>query len=253
MLRNNKKKKTIVLTAGGTGGHVFPAQAISEILNEDYHLLFITDKRGKQFVKGSLNQIENQVLPTKGFSGSIHNKLYAFSMMIYSLIILTIRFFFKRPDLIIGFGGYPTVPAIIAGYFNRVPIIIHEQNAVIGRANKILAKMACVIALSFKDTIGIPKALNSKIIYTGNPLRKQIVNLMNKSGKRKPGADFRVLIIGGSQGAAIFSKIIPAAISLLPQEIQKRLFVYQQARENLVSDTMKAVLTYAKCNTEAEA
>jgi len=237
-MKKNDKKKYVLLAAGGTGGHVFPAQAIADQLIKDYKISLVTDKRGASFLKNSLAQVEKDILPVIGFTGSIPNKIHAISALIFSFSKLFFKFFLKKPSIVVGFGGYPSAPAIIAAFFHQIPTIIHEQNAVMGKANKFLAKFSDIIALSFKETFNTNGIARYKMIYTGNPIRKQILDISDKIYKKLDKSIFKILVVGGSQGAAIFSDILPKAIKLLDPKIQKILSINQQARQDLLQDTI---------------
>lgn len=229
------QKSKIVITAGGTGGHIFPAQAITEYLHKHYHIQdisLITDKKGIRFLRGIFLKIPRVVLQVVGFSGGLGNMAYAFLCMVYSFITMFFRFFKNRPLLIIGFGGYPSVPVILAGYLHRIPIIIHEQNAVIGRANSLLARFAKYVAVSFPDTKNIQHIEKNKIVFTGNLIRQNFSIKQDQSVRASK--KLQILVIGGSQGSAVLSKAIPLALSKLEGDLQKMIHVKQQIRMDYI-------------------
>ncbi|CAG7595864.1 MAG: undecaprenyldiphospho-muramoylpentapeptide beta-N-acetylglucosaminyltransferase [Candidatus Midichloria sp.] len=237
-MKKNNKLQPIVLAAGGTGGHIFPAQAVAELFINRHKLFLVTDQRGTKFLKGALLKAEKEVLPVKGFTSSINDKTCALTGLIFSFLKLFFKFFLKRPSIVIGFGGYPSVPAIMAAFFHQIPTIIHEQNAVMGKANKFLANFVNVVALSFKNTLNVESVANDKVVYTGNPVRQQIFALSGRPYKKLDKNIFKILVISGSQGAAIFSHAIPQAVKLLDPKIQENLYIYQQARQDLLQKTI---------------
>ncbi|WHQ47038.1 MAG: undecaprenyldiphospho-muramoylpentapeptide beta-N-acetylglucosaminyltransferase [Candidatus Midichloria sp.] len=237
-MRKNNKPKYIVLAAGGTGGHIFPAQAVADFLINNHKLFLVTDQRGTKFLKGALLRAEREILPVKGFTSSINDKAYALTGLIFSFLKLFFMFFFKKPSIVVGFGGYLSVPAIMAAFFHQIPTIIHEQNAVMGKANKFLAKFVNAVALSFKNTLNIDGIANYKMVYTGNPIRQQVFALSDRPYKKLDKNIFKILVVGGSQGTAIFSNTIPQAIKLLNPKIQENLYIYQQTRQDLLQRTV---------------
>jgi len=147
---------------------------------------------------------------------------------------------FHRPRAIMGFGGYPSIPAVLAGRVLGIPTALHEQNAILGRANRLLGRFVKHIAVSFRDT-KFTEQFRSKVSYTGNPVRQSMITLRDSSYQpsnlKKP---FFLLIIGGSQGAGVFSTIIPQALRQLPQELRCRLVVWQQCRPEFLEMTKGA-------------
>ena len=222
----------IVLAAGGTGGHVFPAQAVAmELEARGRRLVLITDRRGVGF-GGALANIESHHISagTPLARGPIARGLGIVKLL---LGVREARRLLRRlePAAVIGFGGYPSVPTMIAASRTRVATAIHEQNAVLGRANRLLASRVLRIATSFEQTSGIASADRSKIAMTGNPVRASIAELAT-SAYPIPEHDgpLRLLIIGGSQGARVFAELVPAALTLLPPQIRTRLSVVHQCR-----------------------
>ncbi|MDF3033538.1 MAG: murG [Alphaproteobacteria bacterium] len=233
--------KTIILSSGGTGGHVFPALSLAtELHAHGYHVVIMTDHRGQAFQQaaGVMKVIS---LPVWRGGG------YARLGSILLFIGLTVSFFVAlghmlrfRPLAVVGFGGYPSLPAVLAGKVMCLPTALHEQNAVLGRANRLLARIVKRIAVSYQ-TVKFTEAFQDKVILTGNPVRKSIIAVRG-APYQSPGPEepFRVLIIGGSQGARIFSSVIPKALCELPQELRQRLVVDQQCRKELLDITTEA-------------
>ena len=208
----------VFLVAGGSGGHLFPALSVFEQL-KDYDTLILTDKRTEKYLK------KLDMKYKKIFTARLEINIFLiFNLLKLFLSILdNIGIILKRkPDIIIGFGGYTSIPTIIAAKILNKKIIIHEQNAVMGKTNRILSKLADIVAITFPRTKFAPK----NAIYTGIPLRKKkkISNL--KTNKK------RIFIVGGSQGAKIFSEIIPELLKNFDKSLLKKLIIVQQARDD---------------------
>lgn len=249
--QSQENQDTIFLVAGGTGGHIFPAEALSEELSKrGYNPILITDERFTKYI-GKNNKLKYEILPVKQVSGTITKKLSGlfsiFTCYIKSLILIKKY----KPKCAIGFGGYPSFPTMLAACGNRkIKTIIHEQNSLLGRANEMLADKIDLIATSFPEVSGIEDDHTHKVRYTGNPVRPAVQALRNL-----PYPDFHensqlnILVTGGSQGASIFSKVIPDAIKLLPPELQQRLHIEQQCRKE---DIKKVNKIYDKLSINAE-
>ena len=224
--------KTIFLCAGGTGGHLFPAEALSaELTVRGWVTHLLTDTRAERFVSGFPND-RTHTIPSATIAGSNPIALLK-SVFALARGTLTARALAKRlkPSIVVGFGGYPSLPPVFGGHLAGVPSLIHEQNAVPGRANRLLARFVTGIAGGFlDDKVG---AFAAKTITTGNPVRPPVIEAA-KSPFIAPKADepFQLLVFGGSQGAQFFSTALPAAIALLPAELRKRLIVTQQVRSD---------------------
>jgi len=222
----------IVLATGGTGGHVFPAQAVAmELEARGRRLVLITDRRGIGF-GGALANIESHHISagTPLARGPIARGL-GFVKLVVGVREARRLLRHLQPVAVIGFGGYPSVPTMIAASRTRVATAIHEQNAVLGRANRLLASRVLRIATSFEQTSGIASADRFKIAMTGNPVRPSIADLAtNAYPIPERDGPLRLLIIGGSQGARVFAELVPAALALLPPQIRTRLNIVQQCR-----------------------
>ncbi len=230
MMKHNHKK-TIVLTAGGTGGHVYPADALAaELEKRGCEVMLFTDSRGFMNYKGKLAQIPNRKICSGSVVGkSLMTKLVSLlkvglgvSQALYYLLV-------KRPDCVVGFGGYASFPTAIAAIILRIPLIIHEQNAVMSRTNRILAPFASVIAESFANTQKIPNS--AKTVLTGMPIRENIAILHGKD-KKFTGDSLNILVLGGSQGAKVFADVVPEAVKLLPESEQEKIHIWQQCRKD---------------------
>lgn len=240
----------VLLAAGGTGGHVFPAEALAgELMRRGYRLGLVTDKRGKAY-GGALGELETHHILAGGIAGkSIPARiksvceLGAGTWQAWRLIQGL------KPDAVVGFGGYASVPTMMAATMTKAPTAIHEQNALLGRANRLLAGRVDAIATSFENTHGIPEASTSKVRLTGMPVRDNIAAKANAPYPKSEGEGrLGVLILGGSQGATVLSDVVPEALSRLPDAIKARLDITQQCRaEDL--DAVKAA--YKKSGVRA--
>ena len=234
-INSNTKQQTILIAAGGTGGHLFPAEALSiELIKRGYKILFATDKRGEVFFnKSSLKDNDNvnmQLLPSATLGRGILGKISA--LLKIALGVSKSIFLLKKHKvaLAIGFGGYPSFPPIFATQLIKTPTIIHEQNAIIGKANATLATKAVAIALTVVNTKGTDK-FKEKSISVGNPVRANILTkkqtpplALDDDGKLK------IFVMGGSQGAKIFGDVIPKALELLPENLKQRIELTMQVR-----------------------
>lgn len=222
----------IVIAAGGTGGHLFPAEALAaELLARGRPIVLMTDARSGALSSPLFADNPNYVLRGAGIAG--RGKLRA-AMALVSLGLgaMQARGLLKklRPDAIVGFGGYPCLPPILAARSlrRRPAIILHEQNAVLGRANRGIAAKADRLALSSEATTRIPAGTRKTL--TGNPVRPAIIALAGQGYQPAYDGAFRLLVLGGSLGASVFSDIVPPALAALPMAQRARLSVVQQCR-----------------------
>lgn len=233
------EKTRIVLTAGGTGGHVFPAEALAEeLVQREVDVCFITDRRGNSF-SGKLPNAKEYRIFAGAYAGKpVLKKLFAMFLMglgvLQSLIILKKI----KPAAVVGFGGYAAFPASFAAGLLKIPLILHEQNSVLGGANRVLARKASLIATTFPNVERIPAGIPSA--HTGVPVRPQILALRDKPYQPSSEGRFNLLIFGGSQGASIFSRVIPEALKAMPENLKKRLNVTQQCRAADLPEVRKA-------------
>jgi len=243
--------RKVVLAAGGTGGHMFPAQALArELLSRGIAVVLVTDERGGGFGP-DMPQVETYRIPAGAMAGAgIVKKLR--STLLLGLGYLQAHGHLRRcgADVAVGFGGYPSVPTILAAAHRGLRVVLHEQNSVLGRANRLLASRAGVIATCFGRVDGIGEGDRAKLRVTGNPVREAIAAV----GKRPyavPGeADpLRLLVVGGSQGARVFNEVVPAAVAKLPEALRRRLTVHQQV-PGQASQTVAAV--YDACGVRHE-
>lgn len=240
----------IVLAAGGTGGHVFPAEALARALAaRGYRLALATDARGTGY-RGALAQIETHRLPVSSLSGGMTQRLRGGFDLAVSLLRARRLLRQLRPAAIVGFGGYPSLPTMFAAIQLGLPTAIHEQNAVLGRANRLVARRVAAIATSFPEVTFMPEGVEARTTLTGNPVRPAVLGLRGE-GYELPATDgpLTILVTGGSQGAAIFSRVVPEAIAKLPPAQRARVRVVQQCR---AEDLERARAVYAEAGVAAE-
>jgi UDP-N-acetylglucosamine--N-acetylmuramyl-(pentapeptide) pyrophosphoryl-undecaprenol N-acetylglucosamine transferase len=222
--------KLALLSAGGTGGHLFPAEALAhELIARGWTVHLATDSRAEKFAE-NFPAAKKHVIPSATISGK--NPASVISAMItlwkgYKISRQLIADL--KPAIVAGFGGYTTLPALLAAHRMGVPTLIHEQNAVMGRANALLAKRVTAIAGGFLPQEGA--AFPGKTLLTGNPVRPAVLAAAKKDyAVPTEKGSLSLLIFGGSQGAQYFSQAVPAAIALLDTALRKRLVITQQAR-----------------------
>lgn len=238
----------IALAAGGTGGHVIPAQALAaELSARGHHLVFFTDRRGMRYASLFPEMPVYEVASAPFRSGIVAKVVSALRMVAGTFRALRLIRMLK-PAAVVGFGGYPSVPAGLAAAITGLPLCLHEQNAVFGRSNRLLARFARMLTLSFARTTRVPR--HPSVHVTGNPVRPAIVELA-AGDYEAPDADgeFRLLVIGGSQGATVLSDVVPAAISALPKGSYSRLRIVQQTREE---DLERVTRLYEQLGIAAE-
>jgi UDP-N-acetylglucosamine--N-acetylmuramyl-(pentapeptide) pyrophosphoryl-undecaprenol N-acetylglucosamine transferase len=233
----NKKNKISICT-GGTGGHIFPAQALGDyLLENNYEINVLIDKRGlKQNIhwnpKIKIFEISSLGLHKKNIFFILKMMFFFTIGMLQSLLI----FLKNRPKVLVSFGGYSSIPPVLAAITLRIPIVMHEQNSVLGKAHKLFIKFTKVLAISFKDTICIPKGI--KTIHTGLPIRSIFTN--KQEYPLEDSSKLIILVSGGSQGANILGSNIADTFSLFKEDVQKNLKVYHQCRKELIEETEKS-------------
>jgi UDP-N-acetylglucosamine--N-acetylmuramyl-(pentapeptide) pyrophosphoryl-undecaprenol N-acetylglucosamine transferase len=215
----------IVLSAGGTGGHLFPAQALANILaGRGRDIVVMTDTRFGNYAT-AFPRARIQTVPSAPF-----NAIAAPFKIVAGIAIAFAKLLKLKPAAVIGFGGYPSVPVMLAASLARLPTAIIEQNAVVGRANRLVMNRVKVVAAAFPIARFAP-ADKSKIVLTGNPLRPDVEALWAAPyNMPEAGGPLRLLVFGGSQGARAMSEIVPAALTRLPHNMKMRLSVVQQCR-----------------------
>jgi UDP-N-acetylglucosamine--N-acetylmuramyl-(pentapeptide) pyrophosphoryl-undecaprenol N-acetylglucosamine transferase len=246
-----RARGVIVLAAGGTGGHLFPAQALGEeLVRRGYLIHLMSDQRARDY-GSKFPAVQIHEIP----SGSI-NKSKPLTFVTGGMKLAR-GFFMARnilnslkPLAVVGFGGYPSFPPLVAACFSGIPTCIHEQNAVMGRANRAIASRVTSIASSFPQISKLPDGTQDKVVFTGNPVRDQVLTAAQMPYEVPDlGESFNILIFGGSQGARVFSDIVPEAIANLPRNILKRLVLTQQVRPE---DLERVEAAYTKAGITAE-
>jgi UDP-N-acetylglucosamine--N-acetylmuramyl-(pentapeptide) pyrophosphoryl-undecaprenol N-acetylglucosamine transferase len=240
----------IVVAAGGTGGHLFPAEALSNALAaRGVAVELVTDDRATKYGAAFPARKIHQIAAATPRGGSILARIVA--VLALARGTLQARRLLKqiRPRALVGFGGYPTVPPALAATWLGVPTILHEGNAVIGKANRFLASRAEAIAKGFDALGGVGAKVAAKTHRTGNPVRPMVIEAAKIEFPDFADGRLRLLVTGGSQGARIMSDVVPAAIELLPESARTRLVITQQAREE---DRARVAAVYEKLGLSAE-
>ena len=224
-----KKNSKIAIVAGGTGGHIFPAISLLEqLISEKKEIIFFSDNRVKNIVNENKNLFKNKnvILYNLEISRNFINFFNFFS----NLFKIFNTFRKNNPSIVIGFGGYTSIPFLLISKILFKPIILHESNMIMGSANKLFYFFSKKVVFGWGSKKKNEK--NKKIFYIRNPVRKKILNLRKKAGFKINKKKINILIVGGSQGAAIFDNVIPKSLNLLPYQIKKKLIVYHQCSKN---------------------
>jgi UDP-N-acetylglucosamine--N-acetylmuramyl-(pentapeptide) pyrophosphoryl-undecaprenol N-acetylglucosamine transferase len=231
----------VVLAAGGTAGHVFPAEALAAALvARGYHLALVTDHRGAAY-GGVLGTIETHRLRVSSLAGGLARRLRG--GLDLGLSLFEARRLLRRlgPRAVIGFGGYPSLPTVAAAALARIATAVHEQNAVIGRANRLLAPRVDAIATSFPQVTFLSPRDTRRAVLTGNPVRAAALAARDRPYEAPAPSDrFRLLITGGSQGASVFGAVVPKAVAALPPGLRGRLDITQQCRPDDINSVREA-------------
>lgn len=239
-----------VLAAGGTGGHMVPAAALAaELMRRGHSVALVSDERGVRF-PGLFEGVETHILPTSRLGGGVIGWARAGMNMIVGRSRAIGLFRAERPAAVIGFGGYPAYPALLAAFALDIPTAVHEQNAVLGRVNRLVADKVEAIATSYPDVERLKSAHRGKTHLVGNPVRDAILTLRSRPYPLlEEDGIFRVLVTGGSQGASVLSQVVPDGLALLPISFRRRLQVTHQAR---VEDIEAVRAKYAELSIAAE-
>jgi UDP-N-acetylglucosamine--N-acetylmuramyl-(pentapeptide) pyrophosphoryl-undecaprenol N-acetylglucosamine transferase len=248
---NQGKPRLIAIGAGGTGGHMFPAAALARtLLERGYRVALLTDRRGQGFGP-ELGEVQTYRLSAGAVLGTSPWRKAVATLQLLRGVGQARRLLRKLgASAVVGFGGYASLPAVWAGHGLGLTVVLHEQNAVAGRANRLLARKASRIATSFATVQGLAERDRAKCALTGNPVRAAIAEV----GRRPyavPGPKDRLtlLVTGGSQGARVFNELVPAAVCRLPDALKARLTVCQQVRGQ---DLGEVQALYQACGVEAQ-
>ncbi|MDT3688052.1 MAG: undecaprenyldiphospho-muramoylpentapeptide beta-N-acetylglucosaminyltransferase [Pseudorhodoplanes sp.] len=239
----------VLLAAGGTGGHLFPAEALSAaLLRHGAEVALATDARAAKF-GDRFSQVH--VIPSATLRGrdpiSLARTAGTLAFGVAKAFAMLGR---VQPSVVVGFGGYPSVPPLLAAGLRKIPTVIHEQNAVMGRANKFLAPRVTAIATGFAGVTDRDPPLAAKTTHVGNPVRPAVIDAASTPYDiPKSDGAFRVLVFGGSQGARIMSEIVPPAVARLDEHLKMRLRIVQQAREEDLPAVREA---YAQAGVKAD-
>lgn len=263
----------IFIASGGTGGHIIPARCLAEFLaKQGTDVYFFGDEKYRSYIKPA-DAFKSRIISSSQIKKSPLQLIKAAAKISFGILQSLCAFLTLRPKYIVAFGGYSTFPLLIVAIATRTKIILHEQNSHLGKVNRLFAKYAQKIALSFEETSGILEAQKSKTVYVGNPVRQEILALHeipytlpnfenepvvanNKMGydvllasdfylnEPAPGELFNILIIGGSGGARIFSEILPKAFFNMNDEFKEHIKITQQCRRELVETTFAQYKSY---------
>lgn len=240
-------KPLLVIAAGGTGGHMFPAQALAEeMLMRGWRVRLSTDERGVRYAGAFPATVERQAVSAGTFARGGLSKVFAPFQILAGVVTAVWRMHRERPDCVAGFGGYPALPAMVAACILGRPRLIHEQNGVLGKVNELFARRVTRVACGTWPT-RLPDGVEG--VHTGNPIRGTVVD--RAASPYTPPGDWpmSLLVIGGSQGARLLSQTVPAGLALLPAEMRARLKVSHQARPE---DHDMVVQTYAEAGIRAD-
>ena len=250
-MASSPAKPLVVLAAGGTGGHVFPAEALAaELSSRGYQLALVTDRRGGD-LSGRLGELETHRVRAGGIAGK---GVFARILSAIELMVGTVQAWFLlrrlKPAVVVGFGGYASVPTMLAAAYSGIKAAIHEQNSVLGRANRMLASRVETIATSFEKVSEIPENAKSNIIVTGMPVRLAVTIVRDRAYPSiSREGDINLAVFGGSQGAHIFSVVVPDAMKRLDESLRRRIKITQQSRQE---DIDLANSVYRTIGIEAE-
>jgi len=239
-----------VLAAGGTGGHMIPAHALAaELKSRGHGVLLITDERGARF-PGLFENMPVHILPAGRLGGGPIGWLKALGSVVKGRGQAKRLYREHRPDAVIGFGGYPAFPSLLAASAMRIPTVLHEQNAVMGRVNRLLAGDAEAIGTAYDQIDRLKPKYERKAVLVGNPVRKEIARLGELPFPPfDEVAPLKILVTGGSQGATILSQVVPEGLGMLEPSLRRRLQVVQQCRPDDIERVRKQ---YADLGIPAE-
>jgi UDP-N-acetylglucosamine--N-acetylmuramyl-(pentapeptide) pyrophosphoryl-undecaprenol N-acetylglucosamine transferase len=234
-----------VLAAGGTGGHLLPAFALGqELILRGHRVDLITDARGAQ-IPGKPVDMPAHVLPAGRLGGGPIGWLRAARAILAGRRQALRLFAQQSPSAVVGFGGYPALPALLAARSARIPTVIHEQNAVLGRVNRLLARGVQAIATAYEQVERLPAGQQGKVHLVGNPVRAEVLALREETFPVVlEGGPLRILVTGGSQGASVLSAVVPQGLAMLPADLRSRIELTQQCRPEDIDAVRQAYASY---------
>ncbi|MEO6779847.1 MAG: undecaprenyldiphospho-muramoylpentapeptide beta-N-acetylglucosaminyltransferase [Bradyrhizobium sp.] len=241
----------ILLAAGGTGGHLFPAESLGvQLIRRGFRVRLVTDARALRY-SGLFSRDTIDVVPSETVRGRTPWSLAYTGVMLAAGGVVALNLMRRlQPAAVVGFGGYPTVPPLLAARLFGVPTLVHEANAVLGRANRLLSRGVSAIATSLPGVLDRDPALAAKTTTVGTPMRPAIVAAAAvKFVPPEPAGSLRLLVVGGSQGARVMADIVPGAIERLEPALWSRLILTQQVREEDMA-RVRAVYDRLKINAE---
>jgi UDP-N-acetylglucosamine--N-acetylmuramyl-(pentapeptide) pyrophosphoryl-undecaprenol N-acetylglucosamine transferase len=220
-----------VLAAGGTGGHMIPAHAVAEeLMARGHHVALVTDDRGAK-IPGIFEDAAVHILPAGRMQGGPKGWIAGIRGILAGRDMARRMYDNFHPSVVVGFGGYPALPALLAALKNDIPTVVHEQNAVLGRVNRLLARKVNAIATAYPDVAKLSPRYAQKVHLVGNPVRAEVLALRDEEFPALTDESvFRLLVTGGSQGATILSSVVPDGLAMLPLSLRRRLQVTQQCR-----------------------
>jgi UDP-N-acetylglucosamine--N-acetylmuramyl-(pentapeptide) pyrophosphoryl-undecaprenol N-acetylglucosamine transferase len=221
----------VLVAAGGTGGHLFPAEALAAVLDSrGIAVELATDHRAERY-SGAFPAVH--VIPSATFRGrDPFSVAKTVSVLGYGVTKAWLKLPSIKPAIVVGFGGYPSIPTVVAASLRGIPTLIHEQNAVMGRANRFLSGRVNAIATGFAGVLDKDQVLAAKATHTGNPVRPMVILAASRPySPPDTKSPLHLLVFGGSQGARVMSEILPAAVERLDEALRQRLNIVQQARE----------------------
>ncbi|MBF9031869.1 undecaprenyldiphospho-muramoylpentapeptide beta-N-acetylglucosaminyltransferase [Rhodobacterales bacterium HKCCE3408] len=244
----NAEAPLLMIAAGGTGGHMFPAQALAEtMLRRGWRVVLSTDARGARYTGGFPHVVEVRQVASATFArGGIFAKLLVPFRILSGVITATSAMMREKPAAVIGFGGYPSIPAMSAARLTGRPRLVHEQNGILGKVNKVFARRVEAVACGTWPT-EVPGGANA--VHTGNPVRAAVLERAGAAYIAPGDYPLSVVVIGGSQGARILSDVVPRAVAALPDQLRSQVRIAQQAREEDVDRVARA---YAEAGIPAE-
>ena len=244
------RERHFVLAAGGTGGHMVPAAALAaELTRRGHRVALVSDERGVRF-PGLFEEVQTHILPAGRMTGGPVGWLKGARQVLAGRAMAIELYRTFKPEAVIGFGGYPALPALLAAFKAGIPTAVHEQNAVLGRVNRLVARKVDAIATSYAEVDRLKPDWQVKTHLVGNPVREAVLALRDRPYPLlEEDSIFRVLVTGGSQGASVLSQVVPDGLAMLPVSFRRRLQVTHQAR---VEDIDGCRAKYAELQIAAE-